>query len=319
MRDHINIVGVSWKSNWQFWLFDVDPISSLQRHSIPGAYLVFKYSAASFDGSDRANIVIITDLVDIYNVSTGTWSSTNLTVPRVDIASAVTSDGYVLFAGGSAQTAASDRIDIYDSNTGLWTTATLPTARFGISAIAVGTKVFFAGGSGPNNSGAIKTTRIDIYEPSTGIWTLKNLSVARRYFPTVQIGRKLFFAGGQTDCFPCGVESVVDIFDLDTEVWSTAQLSKGRELLVAESNGSVGVFVGGEDSNTGGETNLVDIYDSQTDTWTSATISQSRTNISVARNGNKAYFIGGNFGSNSFSNKIDVFDFSTKTFSTSSF
>jgi hypothetical protein len=260
----------------------------------------------------------ISSIVDIFDISSKTWSATSLSTARLDLAAGVTSDGYAVFAGGSTATGASNVVDIFNSNTGAWSTATLPAARFGMSAIAVGTKIFFAGGSGPDSSGVTKTTRIDVFEPSTGIWTVENLSVARRYFPTVKVGTKLLFAGGQLDCWPCSASGVVDIYDISNGSWSTATLSTPRELLVGASDGVIAVFAGGEANGSQG-TDKVDIYDSSTDTWSTSVLSQARTNIAVAVNGNKAYFVGGNLDSQGFSNVIDVFDFASKSFVSSSF
>jgi len=271
--------------------------------------------ACESEGYSSCNI---SSVVDIFDIDSKTWSTTSLSAARVDLSAGVTSDGYVVFAGGANATGASNVVDIYNSASGTWSTATLPAARFGMSAIAVGTKVFFAGGSGPDGSGVTKTTRIDIFEPSTGTWAVENLSIARRYFPTVKVGTKLLFAGGQLDCWPCSPSSVVDIYDMSNGSWSTATLSNPRELLVGASDGVVAVFAGGEANGNGGM-DTVDIYNSYTNTWTTSALSQARTNIAVAVNGNKAYFVGGNFGSNSFSNVIDIFDFSSKSFISSSF
>ncbi|MBL0340048.1 MAG: hypothetical protein IPP71_03510 [Bacteroidetes bacterium] len=51
-------------------------------------------------------------------------------------------------------------VDIYDNSTGLWTTDNLSVAR-GVSATAVGTKAFFAGGVG---SGFNPSSVVDIYD-----------------------------------------------------------------------------------------------------------------------------------------------------------
>ena len=57
-------------------------------------------------------------------------------------------------------------VDIYNNSTGLWTTATLSAARELLSATAVGTKVFFAGGVDFTNVSSV----VDIYDnTSTGI------------------------------------------------------------------------------------------------------------------------------------------------------
>ncbi|MBL0340047.1 MAG: hypothetical protein IPP71_03505 [Bacteroidetes bacterium] len=87
-------------------------------------------------------------VVDIYDNSTGLWTTANLSVARSGL-SATTVGTKAFFAGGGAV------VDIYDNSTGLWTTANLSVARADLSATAVGTKVFFAGGSAGGPIGPI--------------------------------------------------------------------------------------------------------------------------------------------------------------------
>src|ERR1035437_7967903 len=70
------------------------------------------------------NVCTVSSLVEIYDSTTGSWTSTDLSVARAELSSAVTSDGYVVFAGGWTNTTVSDAVDIYNSNTGAWTTTT---------------------------------------------------------------------------------------------------------------------------------------------------------------------------------------------------
>jgi len=124
------------------------------------------------------------------------------------------------------------------------------------------------------------------------------------------------FAGGQTDCFPCGVSNVVDIYDIAGDTWSIANLSVGRELLIGLSSNGKAAFAGGDGFT---ETNIVDIYDESTDQWSTATLSQARTNLSGAVSGGKGFFVGGNYGTNSFSDVVDIFVFSSMSFLNSGF
>lgn len=279
-------------------------------------------SKAFFAGGEEyasGTSAVMSNTVEIYDGATGAWAIAALSEPRLDLAAAKTSDGYLVFAGGFGSSAISDAVDIYNSNTDTWTTTALPVGRAGMAAIGVGSKVYFAGGN-TDMGGTTKVTRVDIYEPSTDTWTLENLTVARRYFPAVAVGGKILFAGGQKDCFPCEESDVVDIYDVSGDSWTTTNLSQSRELLVGISDGSVAVFAGG--SIVGGQLDSVDIYDSITDTWSTSALSQKRTNSSSAYIDGKGYVIGGDCDSEPdcrFSNVIDIFDFSTKAFTNTTF
>ena len=133
-----------------------------------------------------------------------------------------------------------------------WTTANLSAARYDLSATAVGTKVFFAGGRYGNTS---YSSVVDIYDNSTGLWTTANLSAARTQLSATAVGTKVFFAGGNT-----GVSSsVVDIYDNSTGLWTIANLSLARWGLSAATVGTKAFFAGGYDGNN--PSSVVDIYD----------------------------------------------------------
>ncbi|MEK7253701.1 MAG: PHB depolymerase family esterase, partial [Bacteroidota bacterium] len=94
--------------------------------------------------------------VDIYDLSTGAWTMSNLSVSRGFINNAVTVCGKAFFAGGGifdlptlAWTSASDRVDIYDPTTGEWTTAQLSHSVINHSVVAIGNQVLIAGGGDP--------------------------------------------------------------------------------------------------------------------------------------------------------------------------
>ena len=133
-----------------------------------------------------------------------------------------------------------------------WTTANLSVARYALSAVTVGTKVFFAGGRNGTPSSVV-----DIYDNSTGLWSTANLSVARAGLSATAVGTKVFFAGGRELTNPF---SVVDIYDNSTGLWTTENLSAARAQLSATTVGTKAFFAGGIDS-TNASSSVVDIYD----------------------------------------------------------
>ena len=71
---------------------------------------------------------------------------------------------------------------------------------------------------------------------------MAHLSKARMSFAATSVGNVALFAGGYD--LSRGVD-VVDLYNLSTDTWTTAQLSVGRYLLAATSVGNVALFAGG--------------------------------------------------------------------------
>ena len=186
---------------------------------------------------------------------------------------------------------------------GQLTTAHLSQPRGSLSAVSVGTKVFFAGGSTYNggNPGSIASSTVDIYDNSINTWIAVQLSVARRV-KAATVGTKVFFGGG----------SVVDIFDNSTNSWTTANLSQTRTDLAAASVGTKVFFAGGSGTVY---SNVVDVYNNSTNTWSTATLSQPRANLVGTSVGSKVLFAGGYDGA-AYSNVVDIYDNNTNTWTT---
>jgi hypothetical protein len=102
----------------------------------------------------------------------------------------------------------------------------------------------------------------------------------------------------------------VDIYNAETNTWSTATLSQARSLLVAASVGNKALFAGGTYSD------VVDIYNADTNTWSTAKLSQGRSYLSATAVGSKAFFAGGSISSGGKSSVVDIYDAGTNTWST---
>jgi hypothetical protein len=63
------------------------------------------------------------DRVDIYNVTSGSWTTATLSIPRSRLAA--TSLQNLVFFGGGLNRAESNQVDIYNILNGSWSTATL--------------------------------------------------------------------------------------------------------------------------------------------------------------------------------------------------
>jgi len=150
------------------------------------------------------------------------------------------------------------------------------------------------------------------------------LSQARGGMAVASAGNKIVFAGGHHS-LANGSQYVwgspkVDIYDIVSQTWSTAQLSEGRSDIAAIAAGNKIFFAGGS-AGDGAPDELfstVDIYDASTNSWSRASLSEPRSHIAAATVGNKVFFAGGNIDvwNNKNSDRVDVYDLSSNSWST---
>jgi hypothetical protein len=254
-----------------------------------------------------------TATVDIYNLSANTWSTAQLSETRGGITVATVSNK-ILYAGGFHNDRFSSRVDIYDAAANTWSTAELSMPRSQMTTAVAGNKVFFAGWE---YSGF--TDRIDIYDASSNSWSAAALSEARTGMSVIAVGNKVLFAGGyrkfdglyETEY---DFSARVDIYDIVTHSWSTAELKEARSGMAAGVAGNKVLFAGGyhiTDPVSGGSTvsDRVDIYDVSTNSWSTTTLVEARRGMVAATVGNKVLFAGGG------SNKVDIYDALTNNWS----
>jgi autotransporter-associated beta strand protein len=265
-------------------------------------------------GATNSNDSNPSNVVDIYNTSTGTWSTATLSQARTDLA-ATSAGNQVFFGGGNENNGEtgpySNVVDIYNTSTGTWSTATLSVGRSGLAAASAGNDVVFGGGGDSPNTGYVNT--VDIYNTSTGIWSAATLSQVRNSLAATSVGNQVFFGGGG-NTNPGIASNVVDIYNTSTGIWSTATLSQVRWALAATSAGNQVFFGGGLTS--GSFSNVVDIYNTSAGTWSTATLSQARASLAAASVGNEVFFAGGGMGGSNVSNVVDIYDTSTGIWST---
>ncbi len=104
-----------------------------------------------------------TDVVDLYNRKTMTWSVARLSHRRGIIAAA-SFGSYAIFAGGriGGTSDPTNAVDFYNTETDSWSTAELSLARFRLAVTTVRDVALFAGGTNTN----IHYNNVDIYTPS---------------------------------------------------------------------------------------------------------------------------------------------------------
>jgi N-acetylneuraminic acid mutarotase len=258
-------------------------------------------------GGDSAD-----DVLELYNADTGVWSTTSpgsgikLVVPPAAAADKV----YCPEFPGTGQ----DLLDIYDLGTQQWSSIAAPQeVRYG-AALAVGTKLVFAGGIVFGNQAGTTLDDVAIYDTVARQWSSATLSSAR--VPTAAvIGHKVIFAGGFSTDTSEGA-TAIDIYDADTGQWSTATLSRplwdGAAVAVV---GNKAIFAGGSESSSGQGTTSVDIYDASTGQWTTAKLSRPRVGAEAAVVGTKAIFTDGADAKGRLTDRVDIYDSATGVWS----
>ena len=239
------------------------------------------FFAGGYTSSDDA-----TSRVDIYDASTNTWSTFELSEARSNpvVASA---GNKIFFATGCSLNGGlcespSKLVDVYDASVNSWSTTSLSEARIGLAAAAIGGKALFAGGY----TFSAFSSRVDVYNSVTNSWTIDSLSVNREGVVAATLGTKAFFAGGVTRFGNTPIYSdKVDIYDNTTQSWTNATLSQQAQFAGAASDvRRVLFFPYGI---------RMEIYDSISDTWFFSDLTQPLYGSSVIGAGGEIYVAGG--------------------------
>lgn len=230
--------------------------------------------------------------VDIYNVNTEEWSSTEIPTARA-FPTAVSANGKILVAGGNIWSPAQnfDVVDIYDPTTQEWSLDHLSLARSFIHAATANGKVLFAGGGIWDFGGITFVDRVDIFDLNTEEWSVAQLSEPRFGMGVAVVNNKIFFAGGFIA--PGMASKRIDIYDAETGNWSLDSLSAPRAYLAGAAVGDLALFAGGAGGNGNVGTDLVDIYNTTTQEWTQASLGLPRAGLIGVTAYNKVYFING--------------------------
>jgi hypothetical protein len=194
--------------------------------------------------------------VDIYNIQTKSWSTTNLPLARASGHSAVSANGKVYIAGGNGLYNGS--VDIYDNATTSWSTWTMSEAKADFAGIALGSKIYWAGGEvsylfcgglcGNLGGGTYSSCQVEIRDGSTGASSYQQISSPatwRNYNGqnAVEKDGKIIFLGKSS--FP----NYFDIYDTATNSWSVGLLPQGIEKASIISVNNVIYVAGGEVNN----------------------------------------------------------------------
>ena len=146
------------------------------------------------------------------------------------------------------------------------------------------------------------------------------LSQARGGIAAGLVGSKIIFAGASSNSGQTTPSTRVDIYDINTNSWSMAELSATRQDFAVVTSGNKIFFAGGWEGNWWEFPVMftnVDIYDVVTNSWSVKYLSEPRGWIGAASAGNKVFFAGGTNGNYHASSKVDIYDTGTDTWTTS--
>jgi len=245
------------------------------------------------------------NVVDIYDITTGSWSTATLSQPRWGM-TAATLGNKVFFAGGTAilpsGVGITTRVDVYDVATDAWSTLEMPHAGGSLASIGLGSKLFIAGGS-----------FVDIYNDASGLWSSKMLSQSR-YLLSATNGRgQLYFAGGFTILSGGLPISSIYIYYPYFNTWGVSSLSKPKYKMASTTINGKLFWAGGITSD--GITNEVEMEDLIGPTGTTFSCLFQPNSFgyhSIGKLNNKiAFFVW----DGTTKNKFDIYDIITNTWS----
>ena len=190
-----------------------------------------------------------TSRVDIYDVVSKDWSTSELSQKKWGIATAVAGNK-IFFGGGTAlqgNASPTTRVDVYDIADQKWSTAELPKAGQ-YTAVAQGNKVLFAGG-----------TSVYMYDYLSEKWTSKTLSQSRVSIAAASVGGSIYFSGGATNAVGGTPFNNIDIYEPKTNSWSVSSMSKAKYALATIGLRGKALWAGGITDK--GLTNEIEILD----------------------------------------------------------
>lgn len=194
--------------------------------------------------------------IDVYDLTTGSWSVEHLSLAGHSIAAATVGDKLFLAGGNGLGNGRERQLDIYNSSTNSWSTTTLPASFYeGHSAITVGSKVYIAGGQGPGDHPII-----EIYDNSSNTWATSTMNINQIFFGTVNVGNKIYWGPGIMGLTPGCLMEVWDVptgtsSSMFTGIQDMYYINYGLNTVVQ--NGKI-IFP---------SQNYFNMYDVQTNTW----------------------------------------------------
>ena len=204
-----------------------------------------------------------TNLIEIWNQSTETWSLAQFSMPNaqqyhecVQINDKIYSIGD-WYPNVSPARKSTGQVQIYDLAAESWlnnTTSMPPSKEVGNFGMAsIGNKIYIAGGV-QNSSANDVTDRLLEYDTTTGLWTeLANMSEERFAFPLVAYHGLLYAFGGLQGPYTWNSQPVIntsEVYDPSTNTWTQLpNMSFHRFGMAASVHNDEIVLIGGHSQN----------------------------------------------------------------------
>ncbi len=262
-----------------------------------------------------------TSRVDIYDITTNTWSTAELSNGDRQGMVAASVGNKILFAGGGDNDngIVTSRVDIYDVSTNTWSIAELSKAREYLAATTIGNKVFFAGG-GSWEPYYVGSDVVDIYDNSTNTWSTATLTEGRSYLSATSAGNKIYFAGGSRGPGSTNISTRIDIFDASTNSWTTSELKEGKSSMASIAADNKIYWASGMNSasSPGGITlsDQVEIRDINTGVSSFACMLPRYQFMAAMKNDNIVFFTGFGNDLSLDGNHFEIYNITTDTWST---
>ncbi|MEO6329340.1 MAG: PKD domain-containing protein [Ginsengibacter sp.] len=208
--------------------------------------------------NDGSNIDTMYSTIDIYEASTNTWSVSSLSMAGNCQDGVTLGDNIFFPCGGFVQ--------MFNTTAGTCTTKKLSVPRWGLSAIAVSDKVYFAGGgeTNPISAGGVSAI-VDVFDNNTNNWSQFSLAEPKESMAGIFADNTIFWAGGRKAYLPTDtLSSLVQAYNINTKSSATACLFQPKSGFKAVVKGNKIIFFTGNHSQP---ENKFDIYDIATKTW----------------------------------------------------
>ena len=193
------------------------------------------------------------DIVEVFNVKTGEWTTGNHMNTVRDSFGAGVVNGKIVAVGGDNGTFGSS-VEIFDPVTKVWTNAaSMTTMRSGHCVAVLGNMVYAMGGGSGTSTALASVERYDI---TTNKWTnIAPMNTARSNFAAATVAGKLYVMGGVAKLGgPSSLLKSVELYDPATMKWTNiASMTTPREAGAATTlNDSIYVTGGTNAAHYGG-------------------------------------------------------------------
>jgi hypothetical protein len=220
-------------------------------------------------GGQSGDFSTVTNSVELYDPSSGTWTTTNsLHTGRYQHTASLLPNGQVFVAGGIDNSLnVLSSAELFNPVTGTWTQINvLKTVRTAHTAnLLPNGKVLLAGGQ--NNSTYISSA--ELYDPMTGTnTTTATLNTARaQHTATMLANGKVLVTGGQGGLGATNSTEVYDYANGTNTLTGSLNTARAQHMATLLPNGKV-LIAGGQHVLFGYATNSAELYDPSNGTWT---------------------------------------------------